>query len=505
MGKAPIVFGPFMLDLDRGKLLREGSPVAIGHRGFVLLRALLDAEGEAVSKQKLIDAAWPNASIEESNLTVQIAALRRSLGTSPDGDEWIVTVPRVGYRLLRGNQAAAHGPVQSGAKTPHETPTVAVLPFANLGNDTEQSYFADGLAEDLITDLSKVAGLRVIARPSSFAYRGADIDVDTVSRKLGARYIVEGSVRRSAARLRINAQLLDAIDKSLLWADRFDRDIGEVFELQDEIVSRIIHALSGVLPRAQWPAARRATRIESYDLFVRGRALVMRSADGSVEAQQHFQRAIEIDPEFSDAHAWLAISLVFGWLYSGDAIERYPAGVAAARRAVILDPNNAGAHSILGLLLVYGGKLEEASEQIAIALNIDPNHALGWLFRACLRVNQGRPEEGIQCVRTAFLLNPHPQGLDYWILGYAQYAAGRYEEAVETLMNPVTHRTLSQRILAAALAQLGKTEEAQKEAKEFLAGNPHFTISHWAASDHFDRESDRQHFIDGYLKAGLPM
>ena len=345
----------------------------------------------------------------------------------------------------------------------------------------------------------------VIARHSSFAYRGSEVDLRLASRELGVRYIVEGSVRRAFSRLRINAQLIDAIGNTVLWANRFDRDLGDVFALQDEIVREIVSALSGALPAAKWPAARRTNRIEAYDRFVHGRALVMRSADSSVEAQRLFQDAIDIDPDFSDAHAWLAISLVFGWLYSGDQIERYPAGVAAARRAVSLDPNNASAHSILGLLLIYGGKLEEASEQIAIALNIDPNHALGWLFRACLRVNQGRPEEGIQCVRTAFLLNPHPQGLDYWILGYAQYAARRYEEAVETLMNPVTRRTLSQRILAAALAQLGRIEEARIEAAEFLATNPHFTIAHWAATDHFDRESDRQHFVEGYVKAGLPM
>jgi TolB-like protein len=502
MARAPIVLGRFVLNPDRGTLHRDGTAIPVSHRGFVLLRMLLDADGAVVPKHVLIDAAWPDAQVEESNLTVQIAALRKVLGRSPDGEEWIATVPRVGYRLVR----PADAPGDRNA--PHfdrDRPAIAILPFINLGGDPEQGYFADGLAEDLITDLSKVPGLMVIARNSSFAHRGSEVDVPAVSRALGVRYVVEGSVRRAATRLRINAQLIDVAGNVLLWADRFDRDLGDVFAIQDEIVRRIVDALSGVLPRSGWPAARRATRIEAYDLFVRGRALVIRSADGSLAAQPLFSRAIEIDPDFADAHAWLAISLVFGWLYSGDPIERYGAGVAAARRAVSLDPNNAGAHAILGLLLVYGGRLEEASDQLAAALRIDPNHADGWLFRACLKVNQGRPEEGIENVRTAFLLNPQPQGLYHWILGYAQYAAGRYQEAVDTLVHPVTRRTLSQRILAAALAQLGRHDEAKAEAREFLAANPHFTITHWAATDHFDRESDRQHFVDGYLKAGLPM
>ncbi len=386
-----------------------------------------------------------------------------------------------------------------------EKPSIVVLPFTNISSDPEQEYFADGLVEDLITDLSKVPGLLVIARNSTFTYKGRPVDVRSVARDLGVRYVLEGSVRRAAARVRINAQLIDATDSSHLWADRFDRDLSDVFLLQDEVVGRIVSALSGVLPAAVTSGTRRAANLEAYDLFVRGRVLVTQSPESNRTAPPLLERAIELDPGFADAYAWLAMSHHFAWAYWLDAPERHHSmALAAAQRAVLLDPENAVAHAVLGDVLIYDGKPDEGAAELATALRINPNHADAWVFLGQLKAFEGTPAEGIDYVRTALRLNPHPPGFYYWILGLAQYAAGQYEDAVETLRHEATYRLGSRRILAASLARLGRMQEARAEAGQFLASNPDFSIQHWASTQPFRHETDRQHFIDGYVEAGLP-
>jgi TolB-like protein/Tfp pilus assembly protein PilF len=383
--------------------------------------------------------------------------------------------------------------------------SIAVLPFTNMSSDPEQEYFADGLAEDLITDLSKVPGLLVIARNSSFTYKGRPVDVRSVARELGVRYVIEGSVRRAAARIRINAQLIGAADNSHLWADRFDRDLADIFALQDEVVRRIVDALADALPSVRSIASRRATSLEAYDLFVRGRALVTQSVEGNRTARPLLEAALKLDPDFAEAHAWLAMSHHFAWAYWGEATERHPAlALAAARRAVSLDPADAVAHAILADVLIYAGHSEEGAAELATALRISPNHADAWTFLGQLRAFEGRAAEGIDHLRKALRLNPYPPGWYYWLLGLAQYAAGRYEDAVGTLRHESTRGMGSQRILAASLAQLGRVDEAKAEALQFLASHPHFSMQHWADTQPFRHEADRQHFIDGYVKAGLP-
>jgi tetratricopeptide (TPR) repeat protein len=233
---------------------------------------------------------------------------------------------------------------------------------------------------------------------------------------------------------------------------------------------------------------------------------VTQSVESNKAARPLIERSIELDPGFAEAHAWLAMSHYFAWAHWGEAEEHHRLqALAAARQAVSLDPENAGAHTILGYVLMFDGKSGEAAEELATALRIDPNHADAWAFLGEMRAHEGRAIEGLDCFQKALRLNPHPPGRYYWILGYVQYAAGRYEDAVETLRHEATHRTGSQRLLAASLAQLGRMEEAKVEVAQFLCANPHFSVQHWARTQPFQDKKDRQHFIDGYLKAGLPM
>ena len=381
---------------------------------------------------------------------------------------------------------------------------VAVLPFTNMSSDPEQEFFAEGLAEDLITDLSKVPGLLVIARNSSFVYKGRSVDVRSIAKDLGVRYVVEGSVRKAAARVRINAQLIDARENTHVWADRFDGELADVFTLQDEVVGKIVSALSSSLPSARPMPRQRTSNLEAYELLVRGRALVTQSPTANKTARPLLERAIQLDPGFAEAHAWLALSHVFGWMYWGETEEHRSLGRTEAERAVSLDPANAGAHSILGYVLHFDFKADEAAAEFATALRIDPNHADAWIFLGESKAHLGNAVEGIECIKNAFQLDPHPPGRCYWVRGYVEYAARRYEDAVGTLRHETTYRTVSRRILAAALAQLGRIDEAKEEARQFLAANPHFSIRQWASTQPFRRDADRQHFVDGYQMAGLP-
>jgi adenylate cyclase len=221
-------------------------------------------------------------------------------------------------------------------------------------------------------------------------------------------------------------------------------------------------------------------------------------------ARPLLKRAIELDPGFAPAHAWLAMSHLVGWTYCNEGEEQRVLSRAAAQQSMSLDPNNADAHIMLGYLRSYEGELTEGVAQFERGLRINPNHADGWSVLADLRVLEGRSREGIDCAQNAFRLNPHPPGNYYWALGWAQYGAGLYRETVETLQNKAARGHGVRRILAAALAQLGRLKEAREEAQRFLMEYPHFSTWQWGKQTPFRNDADRQHFIDGYLKAGLP-
>jgi TolB-like protein len=225
-------FGPFILDLQRGRLLREGQPVAVSSKGLRLLEALLGSPGRVLTKAELMRAGWGDTAVEESNLSVQIAALRKQLGSTGDGGDWITTIPRVGYRFVG---LPAQGPTEGIAETSsppmdrEHRPSIAVLPFANLSGEKEQEYLADGITEDIITALTRFRWFFVIARNSSFAYKSKSLDTKQLSQELGVRYLLEGSVRKSGQHIRISAQLVDATSGNHIWAERYDLELTEPF------------------------------------------------------------------------------------------------------------------------------------------------------------------------------------------------------------------------------------------------------------------------------------
>ncbi|MGN6144022.1 MAG: winged helix-turn-helix domain-containing tetratricopeptide repeat protein [Mesorhizobium sp.] len=509
MAPQRFVFGPFVLDAGSSALFENGLPVAMGSKLLALLQALVEARGQVVPKAALMDAAWPDTNVEESNLTVQIATLRKRLRVSPDGKKWIATFPRVGYRFagpltIQENEA----PIVDAGRALEADPCIAVLPFSYMSLDPEQAHFADGLVEDLIADLSKVPGLLVIASHSSFAFKARSADTQSIAKELGARHVIEGSVRRVAGQVRIGVRLTEATMNRCLWAEHFDGDLADVFGLQDQVVRKVVAALATVLPLGPvlGDTPRRRTTTEAYDFLVRGRVLVMHSPAGNDLARTFLAKAIELDPDLAEAYAWLAVSYYSAAIQYGEDFDANQAlGLAYAQKTMSLDMNDPMAHSVLGYARLCEGKLDEAETALQTALRINPNHADTMVNMAGLRVLQGQPHDAVELAENALRLNPFPPGWYFWDLGFAYYAAGHYADAVRVLCKEEVGRLPAKRILAASLAQLGRLKEAHEEASRFLEINPGFLGSRWAAMQHFRRDEDRQHFLDGYIKAGLPL
>ncbi|TCN30188.1 adenylate/guanylate cyclase domain-containing protein [Sinorhizobium americanum] len=385
-------------------------------------------------------------------------------------------------------------------------PSIAVLPFTNLSGEAEYDVFTDGLTEDLITDLSRNASLFVIARHSTFAYKGKSVDVRLIARELGVRYLVEGSARRAAGRVRINVQLIDAVGGDHLWAERFDRNLEDIFGVQDEVTDKIVDALVGRL--ATSPARRRPKSLEAYDFCVRGRSLVSAfnsSPEALREAEILLNQAVSIDSEYPEAFRWLAFVYWQLWAQSIEPTgENRSRALELARKAVALDENDAANHWFLGYLLANEKRWPESDEEFAAAFALEPSNADALAICSELAAFAGRALEAVELIQRALRLNPHPAGWYYWQLGLAHYAARQYEEAVKTLRMEAIYRSPSRRILAASLAQLGRRDEAMREAALFMAMTPKFTITHWAEAQPARDPETVQRFVEGYRLAGLP-
>ena len=387
-----------------------------------------------------------------------------------------------------------------------DKPSIAVLPFTNMSGDPEQEYFTDGLTEDIITDLSNVPGFFVIARNSTFAYKSKSTDVRQIAHDLGVKYILEGSARRSAQKLRINAQLINATEGgNHVWAERFDREIADIFDVQDEITRLVVEAVSGKIGAKNISARSRPSNLEAYDLCVRSRGKCDVSKSVNREARSALERAVALDPNYCEAHSNLALSLLLGWMIWGEP-QKPDRGNALmhALRAVEIDPNNSEARRVLGYVQLYERNWDEAKLQFESAVQLNPNGADAVVQMAELHVYLGKPQDALTACAQAFRLNPHPPGWYFWNMGLAQIAAGHYEEAVAALSQETIYGTGSRVDLIAALALAGRVPEAQEEARLFLAGNPNWTISEQVANSPNKEMSAAQPFIDGWRLAGLP-
>jgi TolB-like protein/tetratricopeptide (TPR) repeat protein len=500
--------GPFQIDPVTQVVHRDGRLLPLGQKAALLLEALFRRPGEVLTKTELMDAAWSDVAVEESNLTVQIASLRKALGQTAKGTEWIVTVPRVGYRFIL--------PAAPSLADDDKHPSIAVLPFVNLSSDPEQAFFADGLAEEIIVALGKLPGLVVISRNSSFAYRGSDIDVRKVGSDLDVRYVLSGSVRRGGDRLRMSAQLADAGSGAHIWAETFDRELADVFAIQDEVTRRIVDALKLKLTPAQTAKAKGGgtSDIEALDLLMRGRMLLfgpIQNREVHKRATDLIRRAIERDPFYVDALGALAIAHNLDYFnrWTDDPDSSLKEAQRLADRMVELAPDHAGGHSEVALTAYFARDFDRFRREaaIAIAFNPDGENAANLQGQLCL-ANEV-PLEAIPHFERAMRLDPSlgTTLLHLQLLGMAYFFGGRYETAAalfreRILLMPDTD--WSRGYLASALGHLGKFEEARQIWAELMTINPKYAM----AERLYRNGAQPRHIemvLDGARKAGLPV
>jgi adenylate cyclase len=394
-----------------------------------------------------------------------------------------------------------------------EMPSIAVLPFTNMSGDADQEYFSDGISEDIITDLSKISGLMVISRNSTFTYKGKAIDAKQVGRDLGVRYVLEGSVRKAGNRVRITGQLIDAVTGGHLWAERYDRDLTDIFEIQDDVTRRIVDALKVTLSPAE--NARLADsgthNIDAYDYFLRGREFLLgenRNREKFEQSLKLLTRALELDPNYSQAYAGLSWAHMFDYFnrWSDNPDNSLQVAKHNAEQAVQKDPNEPLARFAASLAAMFGKDLDQAKSEADIALSLNPNFALAYANLGTICAYSGQPLAAITAIERAMRLDPAWSQQYLHFLGTAYLLAGKYETAAallrqRVLLVPGTDFTRA--ILASALGHLGEIDEARRIWRELKEINPEYSFSEHFARQPFKREEDVRRIAEGLAKAGL--
>jgi TolB-like protein/class 3 adenylate cyclase/Flp pilus assembly protein TadD len=403
-------------------------------------------------------------------------------------------------------------PIEKATLLLPDKPSIAVLPFGNMSGDEEQEYFVDGLTEDLITDLSRVSGLLVISRNSSFFYKEASVDVREVSRELGVKYVLEGSVRRAGDRVRINTQLINATTGENVWAERYDRVIENVFDLQDDITARILSVLEVKLTNKEQKLAVSSytEQLDAYDSLLRGLAVSgYRSREANLEARGHYEKAIEIDPRFARAYAALAntyrVEYRNGWSTVPE--ESLSTAYDLVRKAFDLNRSSPQTNFVMSLIYREREDHKNAIAAAERAIELDPNYADGYVALASVLCYGGKSVEGLKLMQRAMRLNPHYPSLYPFYIGLCHFVKGNYKEAIDAFTAGAEQSPDSQRMhlwLAASHALSGNQEDAEWEASIVQTLNPDFVVKNLQILVPFKDPRHRETFVGGLRTAGLP-
>jgi adenylate cyclase len=521
------LFEDFVLDTDRRELRRGADVVSVAPQVFDVLDYLIRSRERVVSKDDLINAIWEGRIISDAALTTCLKAVRSAIGDSGEGQRLIKTLPRKGFRFV-GSVREEQGPGRTlDGETPVEPPrptlalpdkpSIAVLAFTNMSGDPGEEYISDGITEDIITGLSRFSELFVIARNSSFQYKGKSPDIRQVGRELGVRYVLEGSIRCAGDRVRISAQLIDAVTGAHRWAERYDRDLKDVFAVQDEVSRAIVAILVAQVDKAEAERTllKPPATWQAYDFFMRASAIwsVFWSSPNVAdltEARRLLERSISLDPNYARAYAMLSNTHLVAWLEPLDEDHLSPATLERAhrlaRKAVQLDPNLSVAHAELGHVLTFEGQHEQSIAEYEKAIALNPNFT-DWRFGTTL-LRAGEPARAIQVIETHMRYDPLYVPPVAGTLGMAWYFLKEYSEALPLLRefaSRVPNLSQGHIWLAANLAQLGQLDEARAEAAEVLRLDPKYTIDGTQRRlALFKRPEDTEHLLDGLRKAGLP-
>ena len=512
-------FEDFVLDNGRRELRAGGTIVSIEPQVFDLLVYLIENRDRVTSKDDLIASVWGGRIVSDSALDSRINAVRKALGDSGKEQRLIRTIARKGVRFVGDvhvrpmglePQAEIHEPSRVALPLP-DRPAIAVLPFLNMSDEPEQEYFSDGISEDIITALSKLRWFFVIARNSSFTYKGKAVHMKQIAEELGVGYVVEGSVRKSGDRVRITAQLIDAETGSHIWAERYDRDIADVFAVQDEITEAIVAAIEPQLYAAEnFHAQRKAPdSMDAWDLVMRALSHYWRvTREDNLKAQALLEQAIAIDSDYAQALAVLAVSHTFGahmgWEDAATAVSIAERTGLAAVRA---DSDDPWAHLALATANVYLRRFDDSLAEFELALRLNSNFALAQGYYGLGLAYVGRWQEGVEAARRALRLSPRdPFSAIYnGVAAYAEFVGRNYHEAIRLAREAIRQRVdfvSAYRLLAAAAAMAGEIDLAKATLQDVRRVQPDISLA-WMARQMPVNEAQRDNYVEALRRAGL--
>ena len=516
------LFADHTLDTDTRELCRRGTPIAIPPQAFDLLTYLVQNRDRVVSKDDLLTALWGGRIVADSTLATHINAVRRAIGDSGEEQALIRTFARKGLRFVGKVQSlpagvqpapgtvAANSPLPAAPRS--DRPAIAVLPFVNMSGDAEQEYFSDGLSEDLIAALSKLRWFFVIARNSSFSYKGKSVHQKQIAEELGVGYVVEGSVRKAGERVRITVQLNDVTTGSHLWAERYDRNLADVFAVQDEITDAIVATIEPQLYAAENFRARRKApeNLDTWNLVMRAlRHFWRMSREDNLAAQRLLERATAIEPDYAQALAVLGVSLMFGVQMGWEAAATItPIAERTSLAAVRADGEDPWAHLALAMAYSYTGSIEDTLAEYETALRLNPNFSLAQAGYALVLSWGGRGRQSAAAADRAIRLSPRDpfSAIYYAVAGYAAFVQRDYGESIRLCREGIRQRNdfvAGYRVITAAAGMAGDTELAKSMLKEFRRLHPNVSLA-WVRSWLPVRDpGEREHFLEGLRRAGL--
>ena len=521
------LFEEYGFDTDRRELHRGADIVSVAPQVFDLLDYLIRNRERVVSKDDLIDAIWNGRIVSDAALTTRLNAARIAIGDSGEEQRLIKTLPRKGFRFVGpvletqgpAGPATADNPIEPprSALALPDKPSIAILAFTNLSSDPEQEYFADGMVDDIITALSHFKALFVIARSSSFTYKRRAVDVKQVGRELGVRYVLEGSVRKSADRVRITGQLVDTSTGAHLWAERFDGGLTDIFDLQDQVTESVVGAIAPAVEKAEIERAKRkpTESLDAYALYLRGSDRFYQFTDRQAndEALRLFNSAIELDPDFASAYARAALCYV--WAKASGWISGTPDEIAEvtrlAQRAVELGKDDANALAASGWALAYVVReLGIGAALIDRSLVLNSNSAQAWNYGGWVKNFLGEPETAIERFARAMRLSPlDPRAMAIQAgTAHAHFLLGHYDEAASWAAMALQDNSDLQpglRIAAASNAMAGRPEQAHKAVARLRQLNPALRVSTLKdVLGFYRRAEDLSRLEEGLRQAGLP-
>ena len=559
MTSTPFYIEDWRVDPANNLIQQGDQHTRLEPRAMDVLVYLAKKQGQVVSREELEATVWDKRIVTYDAMSAAITKLRKAFNDDPRQPRIIETVSKRGYRLMvpvtldsapdnTASMAVSVSPNEWSAPPRNKNrlivalgsllllfaliafwwikqsdqparqfsatmPSVVVLPFHNLSQDPSQDYFSDGITDDLITDLSKVNSLRVIARQSSYHYKQRpNYSLEDVAKELGVQYIVQGSVQRSGSRIRINVQLTSTQKGESIWAQRFDTDVHQLFDTQDNITQQVIKAMTVTLSKQEIDTLQtsKASNFEAYDIFLQGqRYAAQRSREGNDLAMTAYQQSIAIDPHFGRAYGALAVVMTYSYRFQwtdlslGEARER---SLELARKAVSLNQTSPQIYWALGYVHIHRKEYEAAEQAARQAVELSPNYADGYGLLAYISNWRGKGVQAEKLIKKAISLNPY-HTFDYpWNLGLAYYLQGRYEKAVETLQDALERNpnALYPRLfLTASYVRLGRIDDARWEVENISVARPTTTLSHLRTVMPFENKKQLDAILQDLSQAGL--